>query len=97
MDIKSTVTDLLARPEVQARIAAVKTQITNEETKRQIVDDLYDMLPRPVRWVLAKDAFEVQVRRHVFREMESGDTNAELSAPIADAPRIPPTDAVEKS
>lgn len=71
------------RPDVQARVAAVKTTLANEETKRRIVDELYDMLPRPVRWVLTKEAFEPYVREYIFREEseQRSQTNKPESTP----------------
>jgi hypothetical protein len=43
--------------------------VQSEESKQTIIADLYDMLPRPVRWVLPAEVFEDYVRRHAFREM----------------------------
>ena len=66
--VREKVQAFFDRPDVQAHIATVKGRLTTEEMKQQIVDDLYEMLPRPVIWVLSKEAFEPHVRQHIFRE-----------------------------
>lgn len=66
--VREKVQSFLDRPDVQARIAAVKERLTTEEMKQQITHDLYEMLPRPVRWVLSEEAFAPLVRQHMFRE-----------------------------
>jgi hypothetical protein len=66
--VQQKVQEFFDRPNVQAHIAAVKDRVTTEEMKQQIADDLYEMLPRPGRWVLSKEAFQPLVRRYVFRE-----------------------------
>lgn len=64
MDIKAAIQPLLDSPQAQELIA----QVTTEESKQTIIGELYDMLPRPVRWVLKHDVFDGYVRQHVFRE-----------------------------
>jgi hypothetical protein len=64
MDIKAAVQSVLDNPRAQALMA----QVTTEESKQTIIADLYDMLLRPVRWVLKQEAFEGYIRQHVFRE-----------------------------
>jgi hypothetical protein len=69
MDVKAAIQPLLDSPRAQALLA----HVTTEESKQTIIADLYDMLPRPVRWVLTAEAFEDYVRRHVFRETPKGE------------------------
>lgn len=64
MDVKAAVKGLLENPKAQALIA----QVTTEESKQTIIADLYDMLPRPVRWIVKHETFDSYVRQHVFRE-----------------------------
>jgi uncharacterized membrane-anchored protein YjiN (DUF445 family) len=64
MDVKAAIQPVLDSPRAKALLA----QVTTEESKQTIIADLYDMLPRPVRWVLTAAVFEDYVRRHVFRE-----------------------------
>jgi hypothetical protein len=65
MDVKAAIQPVLDSPRAQALLA----HVTTEESKQTIIADLYDMLPRPVRWVLTAEVFEDYVRRHVFREI----------------------------
>jgi hypothetical protein len=55
---------------------ALLAQVTTEESKQAIIAELYDMLPRPVRWVLKKELFDQHIRQYVFREAskETGPT-----------------------
>jgi hypothetical protein len=46
MDIKAAIQPVLDNPRAQALLA----HVTTEESKQTIIADLYDMLPRPVRW-----------------------------------------------
>ena len=64
MDIKTAIQPVLDDPRAKALLA----QVTTEESKQVIIAELYDMLPRPVRWVLKKELFDEHVRRYVFRE-----------------------------
>jgi hypothetical protein len=64
MDIKAAIQPVLDDPRAKALIA----KVTTEESKQLIIAELYDMLPRPVRWVLKKDLFDQHVRQYVFRE-----------------------------
>ena len=64
MDIKAAIKLVLDDPRAQALLA----KVTTEESKQTIIAELYDMLPRPVRWVLKKELFDEHIRRHVFRE-----------------------------
>jgi hypothetical protein len=65
MDVKAAIQPVLDSPRAQALLA----HVTTEESKKTIIADLYDMLPRPVRWVLTAEVFEEYVRRQVFREV----------------------------
>ena len=64
MDIKASIQPLLENPKAQALIA----QVTTEESKQTIIAELYDMLPRPVRWVVKLEAFDGYMRQYIFRE-----------------------------
>jgi len=64
MDIKAAIQPVLDDPRAKTLIA----RVTTEESKRTIIAELYDMLPRPVRWVLKVELFDEYVRQYVFRE-----------------------------
>jgi hypothetical protein len=64
MDLRATIQPVLDNPRAQAMLA----QVTTEESKQTIIADLYDMLPRPVRWVLKTELFDQYIRQQVFRE-----------------------------
>jgi hypothetical protein len=64
MDVKAAIQPILDSLRAQALLA----HVTTEESKQTIIADLYDMLPRPVRWVRTPEVFDDYVRRNVFRE-----------------------------
>ena len=64
MDIQTAVQPVLDDPRAKALLA----KVTTEESKQVIIGELYDMLPRPVRWVLKKELFDEHIRQYVFRE-----------------------------
>ncbi len=72
MDVKAAIQPVLDSPRAQALLA----HVTTEQSKQTIIADLYDMLPRPVRWVLTAEVFEDYVWRHVFREIPKKESPA---------------------
>jgi hypothetical protein len=76
MDIKAAIQPILDNPHAQALIA----QATTEESKQTIIAELYDMLPRPVRWVLKQDVFDGYIRQYVFREPPKSAEPAQTEA-----------------
>ena len=64
MKIRSAIQPTLNSPQAQAIIQ----RVTSEETKRDAIDHLYQLLPAPTRWGIKKAAFATFVRVNIFRE-----------------------------
>ena len=64
MKIRSAIQPTLNSPQAQAIIQ----RVTSEETKRDAIDHLYQLLPAPARWGIKKAAFATFVRINNFRE-----------------------------